>query len=106
MELEKVNNAIVAAFSNPDQDSATMNVVVTVLQEFGIAICYKCDGNGWYSDHSQLHSMRQDLGCDECGCPVQVECETCKQTGLIPREAFLKHIDYIDREIDDSDLPF
>lgn len=46
-----------------------------------LIICSKCGGDGWYTDHSDLHYTMPELSCIEAGCPVQRVCETCKGTG-------------------------
>ena len=40
--------------------------------------CFKCNGKGWYEDHSDLHHKYSHVdSCDEFGCPIQRPCEYC-----------------------------
>lgn len=44
--------------------------------------CPECQGDGWYTDHSDRHYQSGDSEtCDEAGCPVQRQCETCEGQG-------------------------
>jgi hypothetical protein len=48
--------------------------------------CDNCNGDGWYTDHSEMHYRNQgnpEVDCSDCGCPVQVQCEKCQATGYI-----------------------
>lgn len=40
--------------------------------------CFKCDGRGWYEDHSDDHHANNHLPCDGFDCPIQRPCEICK----------------------------
>jgi hypothetical protein len=42
--------------------------------------CPKCDGYGWYADHSP-HPHPDGDCCGEC--PIQVQCENCEATGKV-----------------------
>lgn len=46
--------------------------------------CPDCSGDGWYSDHSDLHyEIGDEITCEEAGCPIQRECEKCRGTGWL-----------------------
>ena len=44
-------------------------------------ICERCQGMGFFADHSPSHYANSNSTCYEHGCPVQVECQECKGTG-------------------------
>ena len=49
--------------------------------------CPKCNGDGWYIDHSDRHyATGNSESCDDAGCPVQRQCEDCKGTGELPED--------------------
>ena len=43
--------------------------------------CKNCGGQGFYQDHAPANEHREDGSCIEC--PVQVQCEICKGTGVV-----------------------
>lgn len=44
--------------------------------------CNKCNGDGWYIDHSDEHYANNGSGdCSDMGCPIQRQCESCKGGG-------------------------
>ena len=46
--------------------------------------CENCQGDGWHIDHSDRHyHTGDDESCEQAGCPVQRQCETCQATGYI-----------------------
>ena len=46
--------------------------------------CSTCNGDGWYSDHSDMHyNFGDETTCEDAGCPIQRECENCHGTGWI-----------------------
>lgn len=48
--------------------------------------CTKCDGKGWYNDHTDLHHKHSNSpDCSEFGCPVQRQCEACKGKGSVDK---------------------
>jgi DnaJ-class molecular chaperone len=49
--------------------------------------CSKCNGDGWYYDHSDRHyGTGNSETCDEAGCPIQRQCETCYGQGYFEFE--------------------
>ena len=45
--------------------------------------CSKCQGEGWTAEHdSGVYSHDENGNCLG-NCPIQVECEYCKGTGII-----------------------
>lgn len=46
--------------------------------------CLRCDGKGWYLDHSPAHyavGYDPEVDCEKYNCPVQVQCEVCSGKG-------------------------
>lgn len=49
--------------------------------------CKKCNGDGWYPDHSDEHYRSgSNPDCSGHGCPVQRQCEICDGIGYHEQE--------------------
>jgi hypothetical protein len=54
-----------------------------------ITKCPACDGKGWTAEHGNHHNPETGE-CEDC--PVQVQCEMCRATGVINRPITLADI--------------
>ncbi len=55
--------------------------------------CKTCGGCGWYKDHDMNDTRTEHYEDGDCqSCPIQVECEECKENGFIikPRQVLEK----------------
>ena len=70
-----------------------------------LMICPKCDGKGWFEDHSDVHHWQPSLDCVSAGCPIQRECEVCGGTGMVWKKD-MEHKEPMEDDKSDDDLPF
>ena len=65
----------------------TENKALHLTDLLAEVICPHCNGVGWYEDHSDKHYHAGDrLTCEQAGCPIQVRCENCQETGKITQK--------------------